>query len=419
MTATSASPGSPSHLYRFRPIERLLGQNGELQNQQIYFAGPDELNDPMEGFRDIFWQGDKIVWENLFRHYLLCLDRACSLLAICGEDQPFDWSAIPVLHYGETSLTPQQKALQEEIIAKFFVEDAVRSYIEELAGRTQPMRRSELSVHIRCLHQFAICVIYGCYEQHNLVPKQNVNPELYKNITKALAETKKVIGLVRKIETEHANGEAFIDAFFTAHRQINDQLDLLHRYNGSIDTSKVNKNFVFLNFCDEYVKQIECLVYPDWYTACFMRECRNSSVWGSYGVNHTGACLKFKVGTNNGRHVIRLRRQHGYGSAGPLFGHVDHEFLPITYAKGHIPIDFFRSIGRMPIPTLQRYWYSDKEGRRSPCADAMFKSEDDWRKRYWDNFQRIVTSKLEDWSYEQEYRRLHQRVVRFLDQGVA
>jgi hypothetical protein len=35
------------HLYRFRPLSRVLG--GELLNQHIYFAKPENLNDPMEG----------------------------------------------------------------------------------------------------------------------------------------------------------------------------------------------------------------------------------------------------------------------------------------------------------------------------------------------------------------------------------
>jgi hypothetical protein len=26
----------------------------------------------MEGFKDMFWLGDKIVWMNLLKHYLLC-----------------------------------------------------------------------------------------------------------------------------------------------------------------------------------------------------------------------------------------------------------------------------------------------------------------------------------------------------------
>jgi hypothetical protein len=74
-----------NHLYRFRSLDRLLTR-GELQNQEIYFANPETLNDPMEGFRDIFWRGDEVVWENLFRHYLLSVDRAFSLLIILGEE---------------------------------------------------------------------------------------------------------------------------------------------------------------------------------------------------------------------------------------------------------------------------------------------------------------------------------------------
>ena len=61
-------------MYRFRSIENLLGKNKELESQEIYFAAQEQLNDPMEGFLDIFWKGDKIVWDNLLKHYLMCLE---------------------------------------------------------------------------------------------------------------------------------------------------------------------------------------------------------------------------------------------------------------------------------------------------------------------------------------------------------
>jgi hypothetical protein len=41
----------------------------------------------MEVFADIFWHGDQIVWVNLFRHFLLCLNTAWVLLADCREDR--------------------------------------------------------------------------------------------------------------------------------------------------------------------------------------------------------------------------------------------------------------------------------------------------------------------------------------------
>jgi len=54
-----------SHLYRFRPVDAVLGEYEELAKQETYFAPPEKLNDPMEGYKDVFWSGDLIVWRNL------------------------------------------------------------------------------------------------------------------------------------------------------------------------------------------------------------------------------------------------------------------------------------------------------------------------------------------------------------------
>jgi Protein of unknown function (DUF2971) len=135
-----------------------------------------------------------------------------------------------------------------------------------------------------------------------------------------------------------------------------------------------------------------------------MLESRNAAVWANYGEKHTGACLQFKVRETNGRPAIQLNRVIGFSGSGPLYGKVDHDFHQINYTKGHVPIDFFRSLGRLPRPTLWKFWFTDKGGRQSACADAMFRSGDEWRKAHWENFLHGITGKLEDWSYEKEYR---------------
>ena len=44
-----------TEFYRFRSMDKLLGECfQELERQTIYFANTGELNDPMEGFRDVF-----------------------------------------------------------------------------------------------------------------------------------------------------------------------------------------------------------------------------------------------------------------------------------------------------------------------------------------------------------------------------
>ena len=50
-------------IYRFRSTNSLLGEHSELGTLTLYFAKPEELNDPMEGFHHFYWQGDDIVLD--------------------------------------------------------------------------------------------------------------------------------------------------------------------------------------------------------------------------------------------------------------------------------------------------------------------------------------------------------------------
>ena len=90
MTAAPRGPGTPIvaneavRFYRFRSVDALVGPRQELANQEIFFAGPADLNDPLEGFHDIVWRGDAIAWRNHLRHYLLCLLQTVTVLHVGG-----------------------------------------------------------------------------------------------------------------------------------------------------------------------------------------------------------------------------------------------------------------------------------------------------------------------------------------------
>ena len=101
-----------SEVYRFRSTNRLLdGTSGELEQQTIFFASPEKLNDPMEGFRDIVWRGDSIVWTNLFKHYLYCLHSAYLSVKILGEESTFEPDLIPIWGRWDDPPTPQMGGL--------------------------------------------------------------------------------------------------------------------------------------------------------------------------------------------------------------------------------------------------------------------------------------------------------------------
>ena len=398
--------GMTRHLYRFRSIKRLLGVDAELERQEIYFATPSELNDPIEGFKDIFWQGDQIVWTNLFRHYLLCLNHACSFFAILGEEHPLKWEAIPICDPYSAFDTDAMRNLQDTLLESFFSNRGVNTYIKRLASRKQPIRQNELGVHIQNIHALAIATIYEVQHRRGLAPKPNNSSEFISSIDSTLANAIKAVDAINQLEASHPDNEYATEEIFSSQRKISGQLNLINYYNQTIDLSQNNRLFVFVDFPEAYVREIERLIHPDWYAACFTKDCHNSSTWTHYGDNHKGVCLRFKTNCANDLRTINLHRICGWSSTGPVHGSVAHEFYPITYQSKHVSIDFFKSMGTLPIPIISREWFHDNEGRRSTCADNGIDMSEEQRTTYWKMFADGATTKLNDWAYEKEYRLL-------------
>lgn len=155
-------------IYRFRSINSLIGEFNELETQSIFFAAPENLNDPMEGFRDIYWNGDIIVWRNLFKHYLLCLEQVCSLLLISGEKHTISIQDIPIFSTEDDYPTKQYKELFTNISTHFFSSNYLSRLIEAISKRT--IRRDELSFYLKTVHYFALESIFSQYEKKVMTP---------------------------------------------------------------------------------------------------------------------------------------------------------------------------------------------------------------------------------------------------------
>lgn len=401
------------HFYRFRPVDALLDRFHELENQEIYFASPAELNDPMEGFRDVFWHGDRIAWKNLFRHYLRSLTRACALWCVCGKEHPLGWDQIPILDPRLPTEDPMPAALLDEQIDAAFFGNEADGYIDALSARTTPVRRDELCAHIQALHPLAVTTIFSCYERAGLAPASIMTPELREALKSTFPRAKELVHTAESTLALHDKNEDVLIALFAALRRSSSQLSFINRYNNDIDR---NKAFLFVTFPDEYADRLNKLLYADWYAACFMSDCRDSALWAHYGGNHSGVCLQFKATVGSERPSLTLERLNSVTMDAPVRGSATHEFIPVTYVNTYVAVDFFRSLGRLPIPVLNQSWYSNEKGERSVCAEDIFGHEADWRKRYWTSFEHGATTKLKDWEREGEHRLiLHSSIIDFSD----
>ena len=327
----------PEYLYRFRRTHHLLVFN-ELESQEIFFAAPEQLNDPMEGFKDILWKGDKVVWKNLLKHYLLCLEH-CFLLNIVGGDEHVVTSKdIPLFKIRKDFPTSKIENIFEDKLREVFSGFGIGQLAEKLSERKKPIRRSELIFHLKLLHPIAINSIFKAYESHGFVLPSVDGDHLPK-----IPNNCHMIDLIHQVEEENPNIDDIAEKIYSTFHHTNSQIELIAQYNDNIEGEKLERLFLYYEFPEAYVKRLDTLIFPEWYVACFMEECTNSSAWGNYGDNHKGVCLIFNTGTEQERRYIDLECNNRKGKGGL----VRHHFSPVTYQNVAPTIDFFDSFGRL------------------------------------------------------------------------
>lgn len=394
-------------MYRFRPIENLLEKYNELENQEIYFASPEELNDPIEGFRDIYWKGDSIIWKNLLKQYLRCLEHIFSLVLILGEDKKLYWKDIPIHINSLKFPTKEYKAIFDEILNVFFKSKFFKNLPNDLAKRTNPVRRDELLSYFKLVHPFAIETISEVYRNYQLLPKQTKRKDHLDEFKKILERAGSIVLLTNKLEKEPSvkDKKNIAEIFFSITNMVGSEVQLINQYENSEIELNSNRYFLLSDFPEQFLQSLESMIYPNWFSASFMSECTNSSVWGHYGQNHKGVCLIFEADKKGDIESLELDTENGYSSgSGATKAMVPHKFHKIRYENKHVEIDFFKSLARAPKYQLMAQWYTDEFGNKSICGEHLDNNIDEWRNAYWEKFIDSLIVKLDDWKYENEYR---------------
>ena len=112
-------------LYRYRSIASALM---ELDSGSFYFAESKELNDPIEGYCKIFWQGDCPVWQGLLKNFVCSLFYSLQsylLMArnFSGRKNLQDFQKQPVINFNLFDSSPLNKIFCE-LSEKFLHEDS-------------------------------------------------------------------------------------------------------------------------------------------------------------------------------------------------------------------------------------------------------------------------------------------------------
>jgi hypothetical protein len=408
MSLENSDEVTSKRFYRFRSLSRLLGEEGkregELATQTIFFPHPEYLNDPMEGYADLFWKGDKILWTNLFRHYLRVFSNCLIYARLTESVQDFEKVKYFIDNFTEHFATKQAKELFEEISELFFSCSGVQELVDALGQRKSSSTEEELYYYLVTVHDLAFHAVTEIFAKRGLIPAvasdfksvcQRLSAEPHRQnqqIIDSAAEDSRLQIIFEAAKFMGESRSTYIEDFPA---RVSAPMRLLVR-----------------EFPHIFLREIRRLIYPEWYAACFMGDYRNASVWGTYGDNYTGVCLIFKAKLVEVDSSIELCRKKAYGArktpSGEVverseYGYCEMGFKKVDYVAKHVQVDFFANLGQLSIPVLNADWYSYK-GRFS--AIGKVDDSDEFRRRYWDSFQRTVTKKLSDWSHEDEYRLL-------------
>ncbi|MEP6899820.1 MAG: hypothetical protein ABI870_14945 [Rhodanobacter sp.] len=383
--------------YRFRPIDRLLGDSQELETQTVFFSEPDALNDPMEGLSELVFSGDAIVWENLFRHFLGCLAWGVIHHLFIKEEEVLTVRGLPLadpFHSPDIPFIRQVIALADRLVAA----SDMQSLVSHLANRKVPVTESELRFYLSRLH------LPWAVEALRLIPEGVLKDGVPD------AASLDVLNLLHVVETTLAatgndtdDSAEKLRAAFEAANATHDQM-ALRAWLCIEGPARENHRFVYVSFVARYLEGLRTLVYPDWYMACFMDSISNASVWGHYANGHRDVCLKFRATANHETDFLPLRVPAAANGAGPIWNEVPIPFKAVVYSPSIVRLNFFTSMGSIPIPTLNKVWRVNRKRELSPIEREVHADETRWRAKHWEDFETSITTKLEDWSYEREHR---------------
>lgn len=391
------------YLYRFRPAARLLGKDatdsedavqGELEKLEIYFAPPDQLNDPLEGYKEIYWSGDEIIWKNLFRHYLLVLairSWQCDETVRFGTSLPKE---LPVEKFPGNLQGVLLHAYQE---MDFLLNsnEIIKGYIKAFAKNENKHYRPEVAFYLATLHTRFLSVVLLVNNKHGLSGSYAVEIP-----TDPLGDSELHLQAIANIEAHDGTCRDL---------QAYEKIALLNA-TFAIKTAHIMPGYhqgardLITAFVPRYLDQLERLMHPQWYVACFMKECNNSAIWGGYGDNHKGICLKYRVLGEAPYMSLEMNRPVGLGYKGVAYSFQNMPFKEVFYDREFSEIDFFKFLGNVSNQALGGFWYNDGSGNFSTKSEWFRTDSAEIRDEHYAKLDFALTSKLPQWESEKEYR---------------
>ena len=387
-----------NRLYKFRPIKSIFDYK-ELEDEYIYFASQEELNDPMEGFINFYWKGDSVVWENLLKHYIFSFALCFESYYFTNSEINFDKDFIPIF-FDEHKFEKVPFGSFLKDIANAFLNDAeILDFLEFIKVYNRKVFKDELYFYLKTLTSTALFYVVDFF--HKRYGSFSIKKMPYEGLFKKLTD------LYKPLINEHGKRKT-TELFDILAPFLKQEMDLFNisfkqEYERKMDKNDFEvKTFFFSYFPAFYVDRIREIAFPKLYCSCFMSSYENIANWGYYADSNKGCCLIFEPEIKDGYFCLNLRSKNLKESLESCKVH------KISYSKKIPGIDFFSHLGNLQnnAKEIESSWYINGQGEHSkthkmPESQA---EETEWKQEYNELLEKLATSKLPAWKNENEYR---------------
>lgn len=392
-----------TYVYRFRSIDNLIHEHNELEEQELVLSSPRYFNDPLEGYQDVFWDGDETLWENLLRNYLLNLLRTNIQLPLLDYEEIKELGVRPDI-VPEDLPTDSYKNIYESACETFFDERGFSELPAKLAAMPEPLKRNSLQMILRILHPTVLHIVLETLSDkgvisHDFESGDTIDAERLKDILDAISTE-----MASNSESEWMESLATIANPLSSHFSLQREVE---RGKEKLESATRKEMFVQDLFPQEYVREITTtLIHTDWHTVCFSTVCDSPPMWATYADDHKGAALMFDVDTETDERWGKFPIEED-GSESTV-ENPTRTLYEIDYDSSPPEVDFFRFLGQLPMPKLASAWLTNSDGEQGPRAqeisEEITEDDDAWMESLWNHFRTMSTRKLEQWEHEKEVR---------------
>lgn len=390
-------------LYRYRSIDKLFKYK-ELDTLSIYFSKLDELNDQMEDYINIVWQGDEIAFQGLIKHYLYVLLILYSEASVHGMEEKINVKQLPIFLPTNIFNLPIMTTVFKSIYYEFFSPQFIADIPKKLAQSNKKFTIDEMALILKSIHLYAYLVI-STEMQKAVYGKKLLEDKEYNKIYNEVKNWKEYSEITNLLVSCSYSEEEVLNKI----NQFNYQYEFVKTDSNNMnkDIATYNTDILVFEFPDLYIKDIKRLLYNNLCVACFSATFRNEPMWAHYANNENGICLKYKIKKHDNSNYIDLNYPSGlqiYTKRKKIIRTLKKcELNKVIYSKNYPEIDFFTSLGYSQKDSLGDFWFSNYDKTKfSSCLQNYNNKE--WYSNYHKNAKKYICTKSKKWKYEQEYR---------------